>query len=744
MIPVYNGANIIEEVIQHALSQGLELVVLDNGSTDSSYEICKKVQENGQIILRQFKTETFNFPLVLRILYDMALTKNPDWLVRIDQDEFLETGIENLTLKEGIKQEDKNGNNIVQFDVFEFFMTNEDNISVKSTKEKFPYYSWQHDYAYRAWKNIPGTRVEDGGGHYPVFPVEQNYKLSPKKYVLRHYRFRDKEQAIKNNEERIDRVKNLPERKIGWYEHFEKISKTNFFEHVNHKLLNRYKNDNNWNYEPKFRPFVLSEHPRRNDMFSSEGKMLRAHPSLIDLHSVIRENEEKILKLETEISKKDHSGKYVDEKENNSQIKRPFLLITGMHRSGTSFLSRALNLAGVYLGRFEEMVSTDWSPHKDNLRGHWENIKFLELGEKTLALSKGSWMNVPKTIIINEQIGQEIKNAVKELTEPPSLMAGFKDPRILVCLDAWKKYLPTNIFIVGIFRNPMKVAESLKKRNKLEYDQSIELWKIYNQNLLNFLEKYNGFLLNFDWPKEMLLKELHMICKKLGLAENVDLSKWYTEKIISSDKTSDLNYNIPADAQNIYTKLQNRSEKNTDVKTFRKNYTNQDLYSMIKGLLTELQYQGNYFKKINDENLTRIKLLTKKSDPFSFLFSIYFQRNDLKEAYPEVMKGELSGLIKWAKDECLNGSDWMRKELEQFKEFYINFNQNLLENYEFKEKKEKLESEVYLLKESIDKKEQELNKVKIENAFFKKELEKIQNSFTWKILRKYDRVRGKK
>jgi len=42
MIPVFNSVDILEEVIEHALSQGIEPVVLDNGSTDGSYEVCEE------------------------------------------------------------------------------------------------------------------------------------------------------------------------------------------------------------------------------------------------------------------------------------------------------------------------------------------------------------------------------------------------------------------------------------------------------------------------------------------------------------------------------------------------------------------------------------------------------------------------------------------------------------------------------------------------------------------------------
>ena len=75
MIPVFNEAEIISEVIDHLLDQDIELVVLDNGSTDGSFEICKKYADKGLIELEQVITSKFDWPLILRTLYDMALKK---------------------------------------------------------------------------------------------------------------------------------------------------------------------------------------------------------------------------------------------------------------------------------------------------------------------------------------------------------------------------------------------------------------------------------------------------------------------------------------------------------------------------------------------------------------------------------------------------------------------------------------------------------------------------------------------
>src|SRR6185437_16733728 len=87
---------------------------------------------------------------------------------------------------------------------------------------------------------------------------------------------------------------------------------------------------------------------------------------------------------------------------------KPFLLITGMHRSGTSFVARAFNLMGVYMGDLGSLLSHEWNYTDENLRGHWENKKFLDLGEKTLLDNKGSWHEIPVAINISKEFGLEI------------------------------------------------------------------------------------------------------------------------------------------------------------------------------------------------------------------------------------------------------------------------------------------------------------------------------------------------
>lgn len=53
----------------------------------------------------------------------------------------------------------------------------------------------------------------------------------------------------------------------------------------------------------------------------------------------------------------------------------PVLVITGMHRSGTSFAASLLHDAGLYLGG--RMLA----PHASNPLGHFEDLEFYEFDQ---------------------------------------------------------------------------------------------------------------------------------------------------------------------------------------------------------------------------------------------------------------------------------------------------------------------------------------------------------------------------
>ena len=276
IVPAYNDEGIIEEAIEHLISQGIELVVLDNGSTDKTFQICEKFLDKGLLQLEQFKSDSFHEELILHKLYDMAISESPDWVLRSDSDHFLESGIKDLTLKDVIYQADLEGYNIIQFDRFDFFMTDNDNESARSIKEKLPYYSFASDYAYRAWKYVTGINPVGLAGHCPFFPPNMVYKFYPRNLVIRHYNARSKQQIENKIQDRIKRLASTslphpsPQRRVTNY--LKRRTESNYSSPVDHRILTKYNEDNQWNRERKYSPFV-EKRPTRMELFSSDGLM---------------------------------------------------------------------------------------------------------------------------------------------------------------------------------------------------------------------------------------------------------------------------------------------------------------------------------------------------------------------------------------------------------------------------------------------------------------------------------------
>jgi len=271
MLPVFNDEDIIHEVLEHLISQEIQIVILDNGSTDKTYEICKPFLGKGVLLLEQFETSSYQWDTILRMLYDMALVHSPDWVIRSDSDELLESGIPNRNLKDAIEQIDSEGFNLIQFDRFDFFMTDDDQ-STKSIKEKLKYYSYQGDFVYRAWKYFPGIRIGDAGGHYPIFPSGLKYKITTKKFVLRHYPFRSKKQAEIKMKYRV-RGREKTKNDLALDGHEQKILNQDFTKKFDHNLLSKYQEDGKWEYKIKIFPFADPHPPRKEDLFTEDGDL---------------------------------------------------------------------------------------------------------------------------------------------------------------------------------------------------------------------------------------------------------------------------------------------------------------------------------------------------------------------------------------------------------------------------------------------------------------------------------------
>jgi hypothetical protein len=159
------------------------------------------------------------------------------------------------------------------------------------------------------------------------------------------------------------------------------------------------------------------------------------------------------------------------------------VVIAGMHRSGTSMISRLLNLCGVYLGEEKDLIPGA----EDNPEGFWENIKFQAINEEILSAFGGSWDFPPSLVDGWEEssrllsIRERTQDLVGEFSHYP--IWGWKDPRNSLTLPFWKTLIP-DLNVVICVRNPYDVFQSLKRRGYASSTFSYDLWLKYNRQLL--------------------------------------------------------------------------------------------------------------------------------------------------------------------------------------------------------------------------------------------------------------------
>jgi hypothetical protein len=171
--------------------------------------------------------------------------------------------------------------------------------------------------------------------------------------------------------------------------------------------------------------------------------------------------------------------------------------IAGMHRSGTSMVTRLLNLCGLYLGDEEDLFYIA----KDNPEGFWENDKFLKINEEILTsfsagwdvppVLEGGWENSPHLTAIS----QKAKLYIKDISQQP--LYGWKDPRNSLTLAFWKKLVP-NLKVIICVRNPYEVYLSLAKRGYASSVFSYNLWLAYNQQLMDSTQPGERIFTHYD------------------------------------------------------------------------------------------------------------------------------------------------------------------------------------------------------------------------------------------------------
>lgn len=149
---------------------------------------------------------------------------------------------------------------------------------------------------------------------------------------------------------------------------------------------------------------------------------------------------------------------------------KQIVVVLGMHRSGTSAITRGLEVLGINLG--DRLLPAE---SENNEKGFWEDIDITAFNVDLLAAMGHDWHTLAPIrpdefhsepiASLKLRAAQLLRN---KLTETDWF--GVKDPRMARLMPFWQtvfNHLQLNVSYVIACRNPMNVARSLEKEMAL-------------------------------------------------------------------------------------------------------------------------------------------------------------------------------------------------------------------------------------------------------------------------------------
>ena len=207
----------LKYTIEHLISQGFEIYLIDNESSDNSRSIAKRYLNKGVVTIDSIKTRgIFNLRKILKYEETIANTYNSDWFMHCDADEIRLPHWPYKKMSSAVLNADKKGFNAINFKEFIFMPEKGKDYTNKDYEKLMKYYYCYEPaplHRLNLWKRQNGdVKLSHGGGHQVLF---EGIKLYPKDFILKHYIFLSEEHAKSKYTKR--NFSKYEVRTLGWH-----------------------------------------------------------------------------------------------------------------------------------------------------------------------------------------------------------------------------------------------------------------------------------------------------------------------------------------------------------------------------------------------------------------------------------------------------------------------------------------------------------------------------------------------
>jgi hypothetical protein len=192
------------------------------------------------------------------------------------------------------------------------------------------------------------------------------------------------------------------------------------------------------------------------------------------------------------------------------------VMVVGMHRSGTSAVTRVVNLLGVPLGRADDIYSAE-----DNPSGHFESRQLCSVNNVILRCFGGfdmgmpamprSWLETRRAY----QLQGMMRASFDDVYRGEQWL--WKDPRICLTLPLWREVLD-DFCAVFVVRDAGPVMRSLYRREGGGYPlfYCYALWDDYNRRAVAALSGLPVVTVDFDAMLQDPLQQVKLLSEGLS------------------------------------------------------------------------------------------------------------------------------------------------------------------------------------------------------------------------------------
>ncbi|MGC2109599.1 MAG: glycosyltransferase family 2 protein [Candidatus Korobacteraceae bacterium] len=232
---VYNEEDIIEPVLRHVTSQGVEVHLVDNWSTDRTVERAAAFLGRGVSRITKYPADgpsaSYDWHALLTHLEQLSHATDADWCIHYDADEIRESPWPQVRLRDALFRVDREGFNAVDHTCMIFHPTKngiEDPAVIPSYRSfefgKRP----GHFLQIKAWKRqSQPVHLAESGGHEAEFAGRRVY---PYKFLLRHYPVRSQEHGIRKIlADRQPRWNSGERESRGWHIQYDHVAASHNF-----------------------------------------------------------------------------------------------------------------------------------------------------------------------------------------------------------------------------------------------------------------------------------------------------------------------------------------------------------------------------------------------------------------------------------------------------------------------------------------------------------------------------------